>query len=132
MSGMNVETVFTDRSASVMRKIALATDETLRELSDETVIVARDLVPVLTGHLKASIRKIGAGNRKVKVITSTGYGAYVELGTRKMAAQPYVAPAFQQAVHTVLEGKPLPPSFVRTSSKWSTTRKTSAKKARES
>lgn len=34
----------------------------------------------------------------VTIRTRTGYGAYVELGTRRMAAQPYMAPGFAQAV----------------------------------
>lgn len=48
--------------------------------------------PVLTGSLRDSIRAEGEGENWV-VIVGAPYGAYVEFGTRFMAAQPYLLPA---------------------------------------
>lgn len=33
-----------------------------------------------------------------RIFTATGYGGYVELGTTKQVAQPFIAPAVQQAI----------------------------------
>ena len=51
-----------------------------------------------TGATKRSIsvnsRKVG--RFKYKVAPGTSYAAYVELGTRKMSAQPFIKPAFDE------------------------------------
>jgi HK97 gp10 family phage protein len=55
---------------------------------------AKRLVPVDTGLLKASIKvepKMPAS--KMKVIADTNYAAFVEYGTYKQKAQPYMRPA---------------------------------------
>lgn len=64
------------------------------------------LVPVDTGSLKGSIRKENEDDRTVAVKAGGGfyikkdvvYAGYVELGTRKMRAQPYLRPAFEDHV----------------------------------
>jgi len=61
----------------------------------------KDLRP--TGNLMRSIRFEKTGEHSGKFETRTGYGAYVELGTSHMAAQPYFAPAVAQALDD-LEG----------------------------
>ena len=53
--------------------------------------------PVLTGNLKRSIASDQKGTLEWEITTATGYGAYVELGTTNMAAQPYFAPAYETA-----------------------------------
>lgn len=72
---------------------------------------AKNFAPVDTGTLRASIQaiKIGLAHWKVQVLVH--YGAYVEFGTVKMAAQPFlqpalnkVRPAFLQALRTVVRG----------------------------
>lgn len=55
---------------------------------------AKDLCPVDTGRLRNSITHVvdeAAG--AVYIGTNVEYGPYVELGTEKMAAQPYLKPA---------------------------------------
>ena len=62
------------------------------------------LAPVDTGSLKGSIRKEIEDNRSVAVKAGGGfyvkkdvvYAGYVELGTRRMKAQPYLRPAFTE------------------------------------
>ena len=59
---------------------------------------AKRLTPVDTGRLRASIAHIVVQQRNtlaVRVGTSVHYAAYVELGTVKMAARPYLRPALE-------------------------------------
>lgn len=51
-----------------------------------------------TGATKRSIsvNSSKVGRFKYKVAPGTSYSAYVELGTRKMSAQPFIKPAFDE------------------------------------
>lgn len=53
---------------------------------------ARASCPVDTGALQASITSSAAGNSAV-IGAGASYAAYVEFGTCKMAAQPFLVPA---------------------------------------
>lgn len=69
--------------------------EAVADLAADAVVVgAKAIVPVDTGALQASIQKIGFGSGRA-VVADTNYAAYVEFGTRKMAAQPYMRPALE-------------------------------------
>lgn len=54
-----------------------------------------------TGNLSASLLATPIGRNNAQVQSRCGYGAYVELGTSKMQAQPYFAPAVADAVNEV-------------------------------
>lgn len=54
---------------------------------------AKSIAPVDTGTLRASIQAIKIGLAHWKVVVSVHYAAYVEFGTVKMAAQPFLQPA---------------------------------------
>jgi HK97 gp10 family phage protein len=72
---------------------------------------ARELVPVRTGHLLASIRaEIGDMEEEaspafdpIEVVAETPYASFVEFGTSKMGAQPYLAPAVEEIEPEILE-----------------------------
>lgn len=49
--------------------------------------------PVDTGMLKNTIFSVKAGKLTYKVVSPVRYAIYVEKGTRKMRAQPYLKPA---------------------------------------
>ena len=58
---------------------------------------AMEEAPVLTHHLQKSIMlEITDGGKTAEVESTAEYGAYVELGTRFMKAQPYLKPAFEE------------------------------------
>lgn len=68
----------------------------LRRAAFEVESRAKQTAPVDTGHLRASISMSGGGLRYV-VTAAAAYSVYVELGTRKMSAQPYLVPSLRQA-----------------------------------
>lgn len=71
---------------------------------------AREIVPVRTGHLLASIRaKLGedveteAAFSPVQVIADTPYASFVEFGTSRMDPQPFLRPAAEETEPEILE-----------------------------
>ena len=54
---------------------------------------AKRLCPVDTGRLRNSITHALEGDRAVLIGTDVEYGRYVELGTTRSKAQPYLRPA---------------------------------------
>lgn len=53
---------------------------------------AKKLCPVDTGRLRDSITHVQSGNDEY-IGTNVEYGPYVEMGTSKQVAQPYLRPA---------------------------------------
>jgi HK97 gp10 family phage protein len=74
-----------------IRKIYEKATEFEKEVAREVVIEAKRLVPVDTGALRDSISVIDGS--PMAVVADAPYSLYVELGTRHMAAQPYLMPA---------------------------------------
>ena len=70
---------------------------------------AKRLCPVDTGRLRNSITHvIDAGEQAVYVGTNVEYGPYVELGTARQKAQPFLRPAAQDHVgeyRRIIEGE---------------------------
>ena len=71
---------------------------------------ARELVPVKTGHLLASIHADIGGLEEaeeafdsVQVIADTEYASFVEFGTSRMEARPFLGPAAEQIEPEILE-----------------------------
>jgi len=62
---------------------------------------AKKLCPVRTGRLRASIHTGKIEDGVYYVGTNVHYAPYVEFGTRKMAAQPYLRPAAKKVVSLV-------------------------------
>lgn len=82
--------------AQGMSRVAQAVTESAETLATE----AQNMAPVDTGTLRASIHVKGVqvGATEVKATVATGgeaseYAEYQEVGTSKMAAQPYMGPA---------------------------------------
>lgn len=55
---------------------------------------AKQMCPVDTGNLRASITPVVESWARAYIGTNVEYAPYVEYGTRNMAAQPYLEPAF--------------------------------------
>lgn len=68
-----------------------------KRVADRVVATAKDMVPVDTGYLQSSIEAVSIqAGKTAEVYANAPYAAYVEYGTYKMAAQPFLGPAFQQ------------------------------------
>ena len=75
------------------KQARIATDRQLELSSKRLERMAMVKAPVDTGALKNSIFSAKAGNLTYKVTAPQHYAIYVEKGTRKMRAQPYLKPA---------------------------------------
>lgn len=68
-----------------------------KEIADKIASSARSRAPVDTGYLRSSISSVSVeAGKTAEVIVGANYGAYVEYGTYKMAAQPYLGPAVDE------------------------------------
>lgn len=86
-------------------KLELHTDEILRALDSQVEAAltavgmqaetyAKQLAPVDTGRLRNSItHELDTANKAVIIGTAVEYAPYVELGTSRQKAQPYLKPA---------------------------------------
>ena len=83
-----------DKLDQVIARLPGAADYATELAADAVVERARARVPVRTGALRASIRKAGGGRRWI-VTATMAYAAFVEFGTRFMAARPYLRPAIE-------------------------------------
>lgn len=64
---------------------------------------AQTRAPVDTGKLKNSIQAYQVASGHWRVVVGAEYGIYVEWGTSRMAAQPYLQPAITTVSPTFLE-----------------------------
>ena len=85
------------RLSRLADRIAGVTDEAISEFADEVTIHMQGVVPVDTGKLKGSISKKKEGNGYTVGPRGVEYAEYVENGTSRSPAQPYVAPTVQWA-----------------------------------
>lgn len=80
--------------------IAFVESETRRAVkasADRVAERARQMAPVDTGALRSSIQAVSTtAGKSAEVRVGVEYAAYVEYGTYKMAAQPYLSPAVAQ------------------------------------
>lgn len=81
--------------ADLAPKIMQAVDREIEDAAEELVYLAQELVPVRTGALKASIHADRIDHLAMQVRADVEYAAYVEYGTSRMAAQPYITPAME-------------------------------------
>lgn len=85
-------------TAKALTQAAKSVDMNLqREFVDVMVEVAKKGAPFDTGNLRRSITSAQKSSLKWEVFTATGYGAYLELGTKSIKARPYFAPAYETA-----------------------------------
>jgi len=74
-------------------------DQVVRACAADVLVDARKKAPVDTGHLRdnSDINTAYQSDGFVNVEFHAEYAPYVELGTRKMRAQPFLTPAMEKA-----------------------------------
>ena len=86
-----------DNMAEVLRQIEAAAEAAVKNAADKAVELAKKLAPVDTGRLRDSIEAINdpdlPGIIGTRIVALAPYAEFVELGTRKVAARPFLAPA---------------------------------------
>lgn len=85
------------RLSELADRIAGATEQAIDEFADEVVDHMQGVVPVDTGKLRRSIKKDKQGDKVTVGPRGVEYAEYVENGTSRTPAQPYVAPTLQWA-----------------------------------
>lgn len=91
------EIKITDNSAEVLRSLTSAKERALEAIGLQAEGYAKMLAPVDTGRLRNSISHT-TNDEAAYIGTNVEYAAYQELGTSKMAAQPYLRPAVENHV----------------------------------
>lgn len=79
----------------------------LAKTAYDTEAEAKSLAPRDTGYLANSIMAEETGPLKWRVYANADYALFVEVGTRRMDAQPYLVPALQHtwpSLNTALRG----------------------------
>ena len=85
---------FTDNSDKVLSEFEQAIARALERIGSQAEGYAKDLCPVDTGRLRNSItNKVEESEESVYIGTNVEYASFVELGTVKQKAQPYLKPA---------------------------------------
>lgn len=85
---------------AVLRAALAAGAEQIGTFCDTMSAIASRNSPVDTGNNRDSIATktgIEGGKPVGRVYTQSGYGGWLEIGTSRMAARPYLAPAYQEA-----------------------------------
>lgn len=70
----------------------------VREAAFDIEAEAKTRAPVDTGNLKNSIQATRVNDLHWRVVVGAEYGVYIEFGTRFMAAQPFLVPAWRDVL----------------------------------
>lgn len=103
MSSVRWEVV-ENRIPELIVSVNAAARAAVKRTADDIANTARQLVPVDTGALQDSIESSSISiGYEAEVTVGEDYAGFVEFGTRKMAAQPYLGPAIDAHEHELPE-----------------------------
>jgi len=89
-----------ERAPHTIRVVAnRVVDEEMARVTER----ARELAPVRTGRLRNSIYRRKTGFLGWMVGAAVFYAGFVEFGTRKMSARPYLRPAIEEVLPEIRE-----------------------------
>lgn len=99
------------KTKEVQDKVREATQQGLKDVIGNIANDAIEGSPKKTGNNMMSIKfEVGPGGKVAKsklegaVYSTSGYGGYLETGTRKMPARPYFKPALDRHIKELPEG----------------------------
>ena len=87
--------ILSDAIPALLEQVPELVMQIVEKAASDIVNQAQQAAPVDTGALRASIGMEMTGPAEATVSVGVNYGAYVEYGTVKMAAQPYLTPAVE-------------------------------------
>jgi len=85
--------LFTSNRAEVLAQVSSAKTRALEIMGGKAESYAKQLCPVDTGNLRNSITHQQMDESTEAIGTAVEYAPFVELGTRRQRAQPYLKPA---------------------------------------
>lgn len=86
---------YTSYKSNVLQEVRQAKARALEICGGTAERYAKQICPVDTGNLRNSIAHRQISENTEQVGTNVHYAPYVELGTYKMAAKPYLRPAVE-------------------------------------
>ena len=87
----------------ILKKIEKAPTEALNRMAEHVEAGAKRRSPVKTGTNRGSITWDAPRGGERRIFTQSGYGAYLELGTKHMAARPFIRPALEDVKRRAAE-----------------------------
>lgn len=94
---MEIDVKITDKSDEFLQALPGQIEQALVAIGLTAESHAKDNCPVDTGRLRNSITNaVDMGEQTVYIGTNVEYAAFVELGTSRMRARPYLGPAATQ------------------------------------
>ena len=103
MPGWKGDVVFRMKPTAPAEIKGLSTEGMVR-LCEEIIAGAKRRSPVAKEHGGTNRRSINPDGVRIdpqtlagEIITTSGYGGYLEVGTRRMPARPYIVPAAEEA-----------------------------------
>lgn len=103
-SGIDIDldaTAFAAALQDQLKQLGLRTEQSVLRLGIDVQNRARELAPVDTGRLRGSITHVPGRDGRgyyVDVGSNVEYAPFVEFGTSKQPAQPWLRPALAEAV----------------------------------
>jgi HK97 gp10 family phage protein len=99
---------------NVIQNLTAVVPQTTRERLERVRDRAKELAPVKTGFLRDSIEVVMTGVSNGSVVAQKEYAPYVELGTSRAPAQPFLLPALEEEkgnlpdaiLHAIIDGLP--------------------------
>lgn len=103
MSGLTVNVdVRSNRLPAIAAMLRPRAEAVISKAAHDIEAAAKSQAPVDTGALRNSIQAHPEAALAWVVAVGVEYGIYQEFGTRKMAAQPYLIPAFQRVAPSLI------------------------------
>jgi HK97 gp10 family phage protein len=81
---------------AIVKNMGMKTEQVLASLAYQVEVEAKMRTPVDTGALKSSLNSSKINEHTYHVSDGVEYGIYQELGTSRMAAQPFLVPAVEK------------------------------------
>jgi HK97 gp10 family phage protein len=93
-----------NRIPQVIAEVEANAQRTVAKVADAIAEDARGHAPVRTGRLRSSIEGRPKG-KQADIAVDADYAAFVEFGTYKMAAKPFLTPAVSEHQDEFFDGK---------------------------